>query len=312
MDALKLTTVPKRDATRNGNPVPGSMQVDVSGTKGPVLMHIDVPGSKGPVLMQIDSSGTKYLSYNVETSGDKRLATRRKLMIPNLSVTNSESEFNTLSQNPKSLKAVRVAGATQVTDQRLQLPGRKPTDKCVEAFTTTTNDVGVFMICDAVNPSEYRAELTDVDPNTDIKFLEMHTDAENVVPQTSQAPALLPPALDCHSNGLTVFKIGSKEKQRGSAAVQDDTERPLQSEIISRIEEKNSEMEPSRFRGLKSLSISGCCDITDKGVQVKYLCRTIFVFSLRIRNTCSIHMREIMRMRIASEVRDAPESQSCH
>lgn len=79
-------------------------------------------------------------------TGDRRLATRRSLHIPDSRASTSEEEYNKLVQDFKASKVVRVGGAKQIVDQRLELPGKKSGKDRVEAFRTTHSDVGLFMV----------------------------------------------------------------------------------------------------------------------------------------------------------------------
>lgn len=81
-----------------------------------------------------------------DPTGDRRLATRRSLHIPDSRASTSEAEYNKLVQDFKASKAVRVGGAKQVTDQRLEMPSHKSAKDRVEAFQTTHSDVGLFML----------------------------------------------------------------------------------------------------------------------------------------------------------------------
>lgn len=86
-----------------------------------------------------------------DSTGDRRLATRRSLHIPDSHASTSEAEYHKLVEDFKASKVVRVGGAKQVTDQRLEMPSHKSAKDPVEAFRTTHSDVGLFMISRSIS-----------------------------------------------------------------------------------------------------------------------------------------------------------------
>lgn len=76
---------------------------------------------------------------------------RKILHIPNSHASTSEAGFEKKVNRSKDSRAIRVGGATQVTDQRLDMPCQKSARNRVEAFRTTQSDLSLFMISRLIN-----------------------------------------------------------------------------------------------------------------------------------------------------------------
>ena len=260
MNALKLTS---KEAMQQGNNTSQVInQGDFSVRKGPAIMQLIDDGNAPAALMQIDSSGTKYMSYKVESVGDKQLATRERIIVPNL-LASKKVDLTDFAEKLRSSRAVHVAGATQVTDQRLQLLAKNNSGQVVEAFTTTMNDIGVYIIADESCRQE---EPTRVDPQTKTKYDEPVVEKKYAHSPNSNDSALQPLRMGNTPHNKAFTNIRNKERE-AVALVRKNPKIPETTHILMN---DGADENVEKFKGLRALSVSGCCEITDKGVQVSH------------------------------------------
>ncbi|KAG0559604.1 hypothetical protein KC19_10G117700 [Ceratodon purpureus] len=225
-------------------------------TKADLLQRDDMrlPSSRrlDKVVVDDDGKGKKYYSLDFESSGDRRLATRRSLHIPDSHASTSEAEYHKLVEDFKASKVVRVGGAKQVTDQRLEIPSHKSAKDRVEAFRTTHSDVGLFMIS-RDNTSDRRSDCSDAEDSFQLNLL--RNGKKGI--QRSQESIPLPAGLD----GLQVGTMMKHDKRKDIAP------ELLEYQMETPIFFGKGDEEHWKARGLRSVSLAGCSDITDKGVQ---------------------------------------------
>nr|PNR39041.1 hypothetical protein PHYPA_019319 [Physcomitrium patens] len=208
------------------------------------------------VIVEEDGKGTNYQSLDFETSGDRRLATRRSLHIPDSRASTSEEEYNKLVQDFKASKVVRVGGAKQIVDQRLELPGKKSGKDRVEAFRTTHSDVGLFMVF-RENTSGRRSNSSEIQDSSQMNLLDLHKRSGKKGSQQLQESTRLP-------EGLEGLQVGSMMKHgKNKDIVPEALEYQMETPIVF----GKGEEEHWKTKGLRSVSVAGCSDITDKGIQ---------------------------------------------
>jgi hypothetical protein len=197
----------------------------------------------------------------VESIGDKQLATQERIIVPNL-LASKKVDLTDFAEKLRSSRAVHVAGATQVTDQRLQLLA-KNNSEVVEAFTTTMNDIGVYIIADESCRQE---EPTRVDPQTKTKYDEPVVEKKYAHSPNSNDSALQPLRMGNTPHNKAFTNIRNKERE-AVALLRKNPKIPETTDILMN-DEADENVE--KFKGLRALSVSGCCEITDKGVQVSH------------------------------------------
>ncbi len=255
MDVLQMNSAHRTDIVRQASP---SLSTD---------FHLDSPtASKAPVVVQSGSTGIDYYNFNVLSQGNKKLATRQNVYVHG-SPANNLKDYNALMNDFKDSKAIRVGGATQVIDQRLEI-----SDMPAEAFSTTQTDVGIFMISN--NPDRTPKLLSD--SNLSPRISSEHRHGENAI-RSLLGSTHLPTGFSASQIGA-VMKNGKLRDTSPTSLEYNNLETPGSAQSTS-TGDRCLEMEPP---GLRLICVAGCSQITDKGVQVSPCLSFSFLFSVTL------------------------------
>jgi hypothetical protein len=216
--------------------------------------------------VQSGSTGIDYYNFNVLSQGNKKLATRQNVYVHG-SPANNLKDYNALMNDFKDSKAIRVGGATQVIDQRLEI-----SDMPAEAFSTTQTDVGIFMISN--NPDRTPKLLSD--SNLSPRISSEHRHGENAI-RSLLGSTHLPTGFSASQIGA-VMKNGKLRDTSPTSLEYNNLETPGSAQSTS-TGDRCLEMEPP---GLRLICVAGCSQITDKGVQVSPCLSFSFLFSVTL------------------------------